>query len=400
MKYRSINNINFKNKKALIRVDYNVPLGSDLEILDDARVKSSIPTINKIINDGGSCILISHMGRPTRKQESKFSLIKIKSLLENFLSKKVIFCDDCISNETIEKCYKSKAGDVILLENVRFYKEEKLGDKNFSKRLSRLGDVYVNDAFATAHRNHASNSVISNFFSEKCIGYLMEKEIFNINKILLNNSSPFTAILGGSKVSDKIELIEKLISYVDNIIIGGAMSNTFIKAKGGNIGNSIYENNKLEVAKKLIQKSIKNKVKLYFPEDCLASKSINNRSETVIFNSGEIENKWINVDLGPKSIKKFHQIIMDSEKILWNGPLGIYEIEKFSNGTNSIAHSIGNSTKNGAYSLVGGGDSISVISKERLNENISFISTGGGAMLNYIINEDLIAIKNIKSLSL
>jgi len=395
MKYKTINNINFKNKKALIRVDYNVPLGSDLEVLDDTRVKSSVPTINKIINDGGSCILMSHMGRPKGKKETKFSLIKIKSLLENLLSKKIIFCDDCISNKTVEKCDKSKPGDVILLENVRFYKEEKLGDKNFSKRLSRLGDVYVNDAFGTAHRNHASNSVISKFFSEKCIGYLIEKEIVNINKIFLSKLNPFTAILGGSKVSDKIELIEKLINYVDNIIIGGAMSNTFIKAKGGNIGNSIYENDKLEVAKQLIDKSIKNKVKLYLPEDCLASKSINNRSETVIVNSGKIENKWINVDLGPKSIKKFHEIIMKSDMIIWNGPLGIYEISKFSKGTNSIAHSISNSTKNGAYSLVGGGDSISIINKEKLNQNISFISTGGGAMLDYIINKDLIAINDI-----
>ena len=400
MNFKKIDQIDFIDKKALIRVDYNVPINSNLEVMDESRILSSLPTINKILKDGGSCILMSHMGRPNGINNSKLSLKNIISSLEKLLHKKVLFCEDCISEKTVEKCNNLKNGEIILLENLRFYKEEELGNTEFAKKLSTLGDVYVNDAFGTSHRIHSSNSIITDFFNQKCIGYLIENEIKNINKILYKKSKPFTAILGGSKVSDKILLIENLMSYVDNIIIGGAMSNTFIKANNGKIGNSIFESNKIELVKKILDKSIKMNVEIYLPIDFLASKSIDINSKTKFFKSGEIEKEWINVDIGPNSIKKFDKIIMQSKKILWNGPMGVYEIDKYSAGTNHIANSISNSTKNGSISLIGGGDSVAVVTKQKLKKHISFISSGGGALLSYLTNEKLNSIKNINKLSL
>ena len=400
MNFKKIDQIDFIDKKALIRVDYNVPINSNLEVIDESRILSSLPTINKILKDGGSCILMSHMGRPNGINNPKLSLKNIISSLEKLLNKKVLFCEDCISEKTVEKCKNLKNGEIILLENLRFYKEEELGNTEFAKKLSTLGDIYVNDAFGTSHRIHSSNSIITDFFNQKCIGYLIENEIKNINKILYKKSKPFTAILGGSKVSDKILLIEKLMSYVDNIIIGGAMSNTFIKANNGKIGNSIYESNKIELVKKILEKSIKMNVKIYLPIDFLTSKSIDVNSKTKFFKSGETEKEWINVDIGPNSIKKFDEIIMQSKKILWNGPMGVYEIDKYSAGTNNIANSISNSTKNGSISLIGGGDSVAVVTKQKLKKHISFISSGGGALLSYLTNEKLDSIKNINKLSL
>ena len=400
MNFKKIDQIDFIDKKALIRVDYNVPINSNLEVIDESRILSSLPTINKILKDGGSCILMSHMGRPNGINNPKLSLKNIISSLEKLINKKVLFCEDCISEKTVEKCNNLKNGEIILLENLRFYKEEELGNTEFAKKLSTLGDVYVNDAFGTSHRIHSSNSIITDFFNQKCIGYLIENEIKNINKILYKKSKPFTAILGGSKVSDKILLIEKLMSYVDNIIIGGAMSNTFIKANNGKIGNSIYESNKIEIVKKILDKSIKMNVKIYLPIDFLTSKSIDINSKTKFFKSGETEKEWINVDIGPNSIKKFNEIIMQSKKILWNGPMGVYEIDKYSAGTNHIANSISNSTKNGSISLIGGGDSVAVVTKQKLKKQISFISSGGGALLSYLTNEKLDSIKNINKLSL
>ena len=400
MNFKKIDQIDFIDKKALIRVDYNVPINSNLEVIDESRILSSLPTINKILKDGGSCILMSHMGRPNGINNSKLSLKNIISSLEKLLNKKVLFCEDCISEKTVKKCNNLKNGEIILLENLRFYKEEELGNTEFAKKLSTLGDIYVNDAFGTSHRIHSSNSIITDFFNQKCIGYLIENEIKNINKILYKKSKPFTAILGGSKVSDKILLIEKLMSYVDNIIIGGAMSNTFIKANNGKIGNSIYESNKIELVKKILEKSVKMNVKIYLPIDFLTSKSIDVNSKTKFFKSGETEKEWINVDIGPNSIKKFDEIIMQSKKILWNGPMGVYEIDKYSAGTNHIANSISNSTKNGSISLIGGGDSVAVVTKQKLKKQISFISSGGGALLSYLTNEKLDSIKNINKLSL
>ena len=400
MNFKKIDQIDFIDKKALIRVDYNVPINSNLEVIDESRILSSLPTINKILKDGGSCILMSHMGRPNGINNPKLSLKNIISCLEKLLNKKVLFCEDCISEKTVEKCNNLKNGEIILLENLRFYKEEELGNTEFAKKLSTLGDIYVNDAFGTSHRIHSSNSIITHFFNQKCIGYLIENEIKNINKILYKKSKPFTAILGGSKVSDKILLIEKLMSYVDNLIIGGAMSNTFIKANNGEIGNSIYESNKIELVKKILEKSVKMNVKIYLPIDFLTSKSIDVNSKTKFFKSGETEKEWINVDIGPNSIKKFDEIIMQSKKILWNGPMGVYEIDKYSAGTNHIANSISNSTKNGSISLIGGGDSVAVVTKQKLKKQISFISSGGGALLSYLTNEKLDSIKNINKLSL
>ena len=400
MNFKKIDQIDFIDKKALIRVDYNVPINSNLEVIDESRILSSLPTINKILKDGGSCILMSHMGRPNGINNSKLSLKNIISSLEKLLNKKVLFCEDCISEKTVEKCNNLKNGEIILLENLRFYKEEELGNTEFAKKLSTLGDIYVNDAFGTSHRIHSSNSIITDFFNQKCIGYLIENEIKNINKILYKKSKPFTAILGGSKVSDKILLIEKLMSYVDNLIIGGAMSNTFIKANNGKIGNSIYESNKIKLVKKILEKSVKMNVKIYLPVDFLTSKSIDVNSKTKFFKSGETEKEWINVDIGPNSIKKFDEIIMQSKKILWNGPMGVYEIDKYSAGTNHIANSISNSTKNGSISLIGGGDSVAVVTKQKLKKQISFISSGGGALLSYLTNEKLDSIKNINKLSL
>jgi len=400
MNFKKIDQIDFIDKKALIRVDYNVPINSNLEVIDESRILSSLPTINKILKDGGSCILMSHMGRPNGINNPKLSLKNIISCLEKLLNKKVLFCEDCISEKTVEKCNNLKNGEIILLENLRFYKEEELGNTEFAKKLSTLGDIYVNDAFGTSHRIHSSNSIITDFFNQKCIGYLIENEIKNINKILYKKSKPFTAILGGSKVSDKILLIEKLMSYVDNLIIGGAMSNTFIKANNGKIGNSIYESNKIELVKKILEKSVKMNVKIYLPIDFLTSKSIDVNSKTKFFKSGETEKEWINVDIGPNSIKKFDEIIMQSKKILWNGPMGVYEIDKYSAGTNHIANSISNSTKNGSISLIGGGDSVAVVTKQKLKKQISFISSGGGALLSYLTNEKLDSIKNINKLSL
>ena len=400
MNFKKIDQIDFIDKKALIRVDYNVPINSNLEVIDESRILSSLPTINKILKDGGSCILMSHMGRPNGINNPKLSLKNIISCLEKLLNKKVLFCEDCISEKTVEKCNNLKNGEIILLENLRFYKEEELGNTEFAKKLSTLGDIYVNDAFGTSHRIHSSNSIITHFFNQKCIGYLIENEIKNINKILHKKSKPFTAILGGSKVSDKILLIEKLMSYVDNLIIGGAMSNTFIKANNGKIGNSIYESNKIKLVKKILEKSVKMNVKIYLPIDFLTSKSIDVNSKTKFFKSGETEKEWINVDIGPNSIKKFDEIIMQSKKILWNGPMGVYEIDKYSAGTNHIANSISNSTKNGSISLIGGGDSVAVVTKQKLKKQISFISSGGGALLSYLTNEKLDSIKNINKLSL
>ena len=339
---------------------------------------------------------MSHMGRPEGKRKLKFSLQNIINSLENLVGKKIIFCSDCTSTKTLNTCIKSKPGDIILLENLRFHKEEQSGDLEFAKVLSKLGDVYVNDAFGTAHRNHASTSTITKFFKQKCIGNLIKIELENINKILKSHLRPFTAILGGSKVSDKIKLIEKLMKHVDNIIIGGAMSNTFIKAMGGNIGNSIFETDQINIAKNLIKRSMKIDVNISLPVDCLASKAIEKNSKIVIYDSYQIKDKWINLDIGPHSINKLNDIIKKSKKILWNGPLGFYEIEQFSKGTNSIAKAIASSTKKGAYSLVGGGDSIAALNNQKLIKSMSFVSTGGGALLNYITEENLLAINSIK----
>ena len=384
-----ITDINFKNKIALIRVDYNVPLNSNLEVSDNTRIKNSLKTINYILNNKGSCILMSHLGRPKGEgYEKKFSFENITSTIEKEIGKKVTLIKNYINNgNSIKK--KINKGSVTILENLRFYKEEKLCDKKFSKNLASLADVFVNDAFGSSHRKHASTYSVAQYFKEKCVGKLIEKELYNINKILTNKSKPFTAILGGKKISDKIDVIKT----VDHIIIGGAMSNTFVKALGGNIGSSLYENDKIDTAIVLLKESKKYNVKIHLPEDCIITNTIKSGCKTEVSYSNNIKKGMINVDIGPKSINTFTDIIKKSKIILWNGPMGVFEINKFSNGTNKIAKSISNTTKKGALSLIGGGDLVAAINKNNSSKNISFVSTGGGSLLYYISNGFLPALK-------
>jgi phosphoglycerate kinase len=388
-----ITDINFKNKIALIRVDYNVPLNSNLEVSDNTRIKNSLRTINYILNNKGSCILMSHLGRPKGEgYEKKFSFENIISTIEKEIGKKVTLIKNYINNgSSIKK--KINKGSITILENLRFYKEEKLCDEKFSKNLASLADVYVNDAFGTSHRKHASTYSVAQYFKEKCIGKLIKKELYNINKILKSKSKPFTAILGGKKISDKIDIIKKLIKTVDHIIIGGAMSNTFIKALGGNIGSSLYENDKIDTAIILLKEAKKYNVKIHLPKDSIVANKIKFGCKTEVSYSNNIKKGMMNLDIGPKSIDAFKDIIEKSKKILWNGPMGVFEINEFSNGTNKIAESVSNTTKKGAFSLIGGGDSVAAINNNNFSKNISFISTGGGALLYYISNGVLPALK-------
>tara|TARA_B110000438_G_scaffold92534_2_gene92105 strand:- start:27124 stop:28308 length:1185 start_codon:yes stop_codon:yes gene_type:complete len=391
-KLKLLTQINFKNKIALIRVDYNVPLNKELEVTDDTRIKNSLETINYIIKNGGSCILMTHLGRPKGNgYEKKLSIENIIPNIEKITNKKINLINT-FNNIDLD----IKSGSISILENLRFNKEEKLGDESFSKELSSLGDIFVNDAFGTTHRKHSSTYTIAKYFNEKCIGKLIEIELYNIKKILKSKIKPFTAILGGYKVSEKIGVIEKLINKVNHIIIGGAMANTFIKAKGGNIGSSVYENDKIKIALKLLKKAIKNNVEIHLPLDCIIAKEIKKGTELEVSPSNSIKNNMMNLDIGPKSLASFEKIIKNSKKILWNGPMGVFEIDEFSNGTNKIAELVSNVTLKGSFTLVGGGDSVAAINKNKINKNISFISTGGGALLDYISNENLPAIEVLK----
>jgi phosphoglycerate kinase len=391
-KLKLLTQINFKNKIALIRVDYNVPLNKKLEVTDDTRIKNSLETINYIIKNGGSCVLMTHLGRPKGNgYEKKLSIENIIPNIEKITNKKINLINT-FNNIDLD----IKSGSISILENLRFNKEEKLGDESFSKELSSLGDIFVNDAFGTTHRKHSSTYTIAKYFNEKCIGKLIEIELYNIKKILKSKIKPFTAILGGYKVSEKIGVIEKLINKVNHIIIGGAMANTFIKAKGGNIGSSVYENDKIKIALKLLKKAIKNNVEIHLPLDCIIAKEIKKGTELEVSPSNSIKNNMMNLDIGPKSLASFEKIIKNSKKILWNGPMGVFEIDEFSNGTNKIAELVSNVTLKGSFTLVGGGDSVAAINKNKINKNISFISTGGGALLDYISNENLPAIEVLK----
>ena len=391
-KLKLLTQINFKNKIALIRVDYNVPLNKKLEVTDDTRIKNSLETINYIIKNGGSCILMTHLGRPKGNgYEKKLSIENIIPNIEKITNKKINLINT-FNNIDLD----IKSGSISILENLRFNKEEKLGDESFSKELSSLGDIFVNDAFGTTHRKHSSTYTIAKYFNEKCIGKLIEIELYNIKKILKSKIKPFTAILGGYKVSEKIGVIEKLKNKVNHIIIGGAMANTFIKAKGGNIGSSVYENDKIKIALKLLKKAIKNNVEIHLPLDCIIAKEIKKGTELEVSPSNSIKNNMMNLDIGPKSLASFEKIIKNSKKILWNGPMGVFEIDEFSNGTNKIAELVSNVTLKGSFTLVGGGDSVAAINKNKINKNISFISTGGGALLDYISNENLPAIEVLK----
>ncbi len=393
---KSLVDINFKDKVAIVRVDFNVPLKNNLKISDTTRIDNGIKSIKYVLKNKGKCVIMSHLGRPKGKgYEKKFSLENIISYLEKIFKIKIPLIRNYYSYDfSIEK-YLEK-NDVILLENLRFYPEEKSNNKNFAKTLASFADVYINDAFGTCHRSHASTNSIINQIKESCVGLLVDKELKNINQLLYNNNPPFTAILGGSKVSDKIGVIEKLIKVVDNILIGGAMANTFIRYLGGNIGNSIYEKDKLGIAGKLLNQAKEKKVNILLPIDFVCSNSINKIDKTITSNSFSVPAKLSGYDIGDETIKSFTSIIAKSRTIIWNGPLGVFEVNEFSEGTFKVADAISKSTINGAYSLVGGGDSVAAINKNNNYKNISFISTGGGALLEYIAKGSLPSLKLLK----
>ncbi len=395
---KTIDFLNFSGKKALIRVDFNVPLDDKFHITDDKRITGAIPTIEKILKDGGSVILMSHLGRPKDGPVKKYSLSHLLKHLSLLLNTDVKFADDCIGDEALEKAKALKPGEVLLLENLRFYKEEEKGDEAFAEKLARLGDVYVNDAFGTAHRAHASTAIIAKFFpNAKYFGYLMAGELANAEKILNRAQKPFTAIMGGAKVSDKILLIEQLLNKVDNLIIGGGMAYTFAKAQGGKIGNSLVEDDKLELASELIAKAKKKKVNLLLPVDSIIADAFSADAKTGKAQNDNIKDGWMGLDIGPDSVKDFSSVIKGSKTILWNGPMGVFEMEKFEAGTKAVAEAVVEATKNGAFSLIGGGDSAAAVAKFGFADQVSYVSTGGGALLEYMEGKELPGVKAINS---
>ncbi|MCF8345765.1 MAG: phosphoglycerate kinase [Bacteroidales bacterium] len=401
-----IDNYNFAGKKAIVRVDFNVPLDAQFTVTDDNRIRGALLTIRKILDDGGSAILMSHLGRPKTGPEEKFSLRHVIPVLSDHLGKEVQFADDCIGKQAEEKSAALKPGQVLLLENLRFYTaenkvktaEEQAATKEFAKKLSTYADVYVNDAFGTAHRAHASTAVIAEFFPEdaRMFGFLINKELDAMDKVLKDSASPFTAIMGGAKVSDKIQVIENLLDRVDNLIIAGGMTYTFIKAQGGEIGNSLCEEDKLEMALEVIEKAKEKNVKLVLPVDQVLADDFNNEANTENAPIMEGKSGYMGLDIGEKTIELFSDVIMNSKTILWNGPAGVFEMPSFQKGTVSIAKAIAASTAEGAFSLVGGGDSVAAVNKFGLSDKVSYVSTGGGAMLEYIEGKELPGVKAIR----
>lgn len=399
---QTIENYNFSGKKAIVRVDFNVPLDKEtLKVTDDTRIRGALPTIKKIINDGGSAILMSHLGRPKEGPEDRFSLRHVIPTLSEHIKRDIKFADDCISEESIEMKKTLQPGEVLLLENLRFYKQEnkdKEGMKGFAEKLATGADVYVNDAFGTAHRAHASTAIIAEFFdaNSKMFGFLINSELQAMDKVLMDYEKPFTAIMGGAKVSDKIEVIENLIDKVDNLIIGGGMTYTFIKAKGGKIGNSLCEEDKLDLALELMKKAENQNVNVYLPSDAINGDKFDADADTNVTKTDETPDGWMGLDIGPETIDTFTNIIKESKTILWNGPMGVFEMEKFAKGTSAIAKALAEATSNGAFTLIGGGDSVAAINKNKLADKVSYVSTGGGAMLEYIEGKELPGIKAIR----
>ena len=392
----TIDNFSFKDKKALIRVDFNVPLNSEYQITDTNRIDATIQTITKILNDGGSVILMSHLGRPKGGPEEKYSLKHVVPYLSKKLNRPVIFADDCIGQSATDLSASLKPGEVLLLENLRFYKEEEKGDLEFARKLSLLGDMYVNDAFGTAHRAHASTAIIAGFFPKtKMFGYVMANEIINIDKCLKDGKRPFTAILGGAKVSTKIEIINHLMDKVDNLIIGGGMMFTFIKALGGEIGASMVEEDYVEMAKNIVENAKTKGINLYIPADAVLADAFSNDANKRTSSAYEIQIPWMGLDIGPSSCVKFNHVIEQSGTILWNGPMGVFEMNNYEAGTKFIALALVKATENGAFTLVGGGDSVAAINKYGLADKVSYVSTGGGAMLEYIEGKQLPGIRAI-----
>ncbi|OWK97121.1 phosphoglycerate kinase [Chryseobacterium manosquense] len=395
---KTINDFNFKDKKALVRVDFNVPQSADLKVTDNTRIQAVKPTIDKILNDGGSVILMTHLGRPKGKFSEQFSLKNIVPEIEAVLGKEVKFCKDCIGEDAENMKANLKPGEILLLENLRFYEQEEAGDKEFAEKLSKYGDAYVNDAFATAHREHASTAVIAQFFpSTKFFGLLMAKELEAIDKVLRSGEKPITAILGGSKVSTKITIIQNILPAINNLIIGGGMAFTFIKALGGSIGNSLLEVDKIDLALEILEKAKALNVKVYLPVDTIIADEFNNDADRKEVDIYDIPDGWMGLDAGLKTRDLFHDVLMDSRTILWNGPIGVFEMPNFSEGTIALGDSIAESTKLGAFSLVGGGDSVAFVKQFNYADKVSYVSTGGGAMLESLEGRELPGVKAINS---
>lgn len=386
---KTLNDFDFEGRKAVIRVDFNVPLDENFNVTDDTRIVAAKPTIDKILKDGGSAILMSHLGRPKGKEE-KYSLKHIVAKVSEVLGVNVKFVEDCVGADVEAAAAALQPGEILLLENLRFYSEEETGDEGFAKQLANLGDIYVNDAFGTAHRAHASTTIIAKFFPEnKCFGLLLAKEIESLNKVLNDSKKPVTAVLGGSKVSSKITVIENILDKVDHMIIGGGMTFTFIKAQGGKIGNSICEDDKLDLALDILAKAKEKNVQVHIPVDVIAADGFKNDANTQVTDVTEIPDGWQGLDAGPKSLENFKKVILESKTILWNGPLGVFEMENFAKGTIALGNYIAEATEKGAFSLVGGGDSVAAVKQFGLEPKMSYVSTGGGAMLEMLEGKTL-----------
>jgi len=386
---KTLNDFNFNNKKALIRVDFNVPLNESFEVTDATRIVSAKPTIIKVLEDGGSCILMSHLGRP-KGVEEQYSLKHIIRKIEDVLGVELKFAENCVGDKAEEAAASLKPGEILLLENLRFHSEETAGDTNFAEQLSKLGDIYVNDAFGTAHRAHASTTIISQFFPDhKCFGNLLAQEIESINKVMETGEKPVLAVLGGAKVSSKITIIENILDKVDHLIVGGGMTYTFVKAQGGSVGDSICEDDKMELALEILKQAKAKNVQIHLPVDVIAANDFSNDADTKIVDVDKIPQGWQGLDCGPKTKAIFHDVVMQCKTILWNGPLGVFEMENFAGGTIALGDSIAEATKNGAFSLVGGGDSVAAVKQFGFEKKVSYVSTGGGAMLESLEGKTL-----------
>lgn len=381
---KTLDSLSLSGKKVLVRVDFNVPLNAQFEVTDDTRIRACLPTISKILKEGASIILMSHLGRPKDGPVEKYSLSHLVTRLEKLTGTPVSFANDCIGAEAVEKAETLKSGEILLLENLRFYKEEEKGDLEFAKKLAALGDVYVNDAFGTAHRAHASTAVMAQFFTEKAAGYVMAAELENAQKVLDKAEKPYVAIMGGAKISDKILIIERLLDKVDTLIVGGGMAYTFFKAMGGAIGNSLLEADKLDLALQLIRKAEEKGVKLLLPPDSVVADAFSNDANTKLASNMEIPEGFLGLDIGPEAIELFTDAIHSAKTILWNGPMGVFEMPNFAKGTEAIAHAVVDATKGGGYSLIGGGDSAAAVNQLGFGNQVSYVSTGGGALLEYM----------------
>ena len=386
---KTVDSYNFNGKRALIRVDFNVPLSDTLEITDDSRITAALPTITKILNDGGSVVLMSHLGRPKSGPENKFSLIHLVPHLEKLTKANVEFSNDCIGEQAVTKSKKLERGSIHLLENLRFHGEETAGDLDFAKKLSEHGDIYVNDAFGTAHRAHASTAIVAQYFDDKCFGYLMAKEVANAKKLMSNPERPFTSIVGGAKVSDKILIIENLLNIADHIIIGGGMAYTFSVAQGGSIGNSLFEADRVEKCAEILAKAAEKGVQIHLPSDTLCADAFSNEANQQVCESGTIPDGWMGLDIGEKAIGAFSDVLMKSKTILWNGPMGVFEMTSYEKGTKAVAEAVAQATRNGAFSLIGGGDSSAAVKKFGFTDDVSYVSTGGGALLEFFEGKQL-----------